>query len=664
MHFPLLQDLLIILGFSVFVVFLLQKLKLPSILGFLVTGILIGPHGLGLVAESEQIEIISEIGVILLLFVIGLELSLKNLMLLKKSVFIGGSFQVFITVAVVALVYNFFGNTWQEAIFVGFLFSLSSTAIVLKVLQDRRVIGAPHGKNALAILIFQDIIVVPMMLVTPIMAGEGGDLTYSILSLLIKSLVVVIITYISAKYVVPRLMYLIAKTKSKELFLITTITICFTIAFITSEAGLSLALGAFIAGLIISESDYSHQSTSMILPFRELFTSFFFVSVGMLLNLEFFLENILVIPGILIIVFLLKSIIAASAIAILKYPPRTFLLTGLSLFQVGEFAFILSKVGIKHNLLTVEINQYFLAVSIISMFFTPFIIIFSENITLKLMNFSPLKSFDKKINDKKNKSDIKPEDKKLNNHLVIIGYGINGSNLAKAARFSNIPYIVVELNAETVKKEQANGIPIIFGDASQEHILEHVSLESARVLVVAISDPLATRLIIKNVKSISPTISIIVRTRYVNEIEELFALGADDVIPEEFETSIEIFSRALAKFMVPQADIEYVIDFTRANNYGLFSDLNNVPRNLRPTNLPDFNISCVTIDDNYKELVGKELKELNLIKRYEINLLGINRKEEIKSPVKPEEKILIGDLLYVSGKQQNIDLFRDSLIKS
>lgn len=661
MHFPLLQDLLIILGFSVFVVFVLQKLKLPSILGFLVTGILIGPHGLGLVAESEQIDIISEIGVILLLFVIGMELSIKNLMSLKKSVFIGGSFQVFITVGVVAVIYYLFGNNWSESFFVGFLFSLSSTAIVLKVLQDRKVMSAPHGKNALAILIFQDIIVVPMMLVTPIIAGQGGDLTNSILMLLIKSVVVIIITFLSSKYIVPKMMYLIAKTKSKELFLITTITICFTIAFLTAEAGLSLALGAFLAGLIISESDYSHQSTSIILPFRELFTSFFFVSVGMLLDLEFFINNIIVISAILTLVFFLKSIIASISIAIIKYPPRTFLLTGLSLFQIGEFAFILSKVGIEYNLLSPETNQYFLAVSIISMFLTPFIIIFSENITLKLMNLSALKNIDKKINKQKNNVD--KEDLHLENHLIIIGYGINGSNLAKAAQFSNIPYIVVELNAETVNRERKNGVPIIFGDATQEHILEHVCLESARVLVIAISDPDASRTIIRKVKSINPTLNVIVRTRYVNEINELIALGADDVIPEEFETSIEIFSRALTKFLVPQDEIEYIIDVTRSNNYSIFSNLKSIPKNLRPTNLPDFNISCITVLNPNSSIIGKELKELDLIKKYQINILGISRKDSLKSPVNADEKILSDDLLYVSGKQENIDKFRKKINK-
>ncbi|HAB27154.1 MAG TPA: potassium transporter KefB, partial [Xanthomarina gelatinilytica] len=216
---------------------------------------------------------------ILLLFVIGMELSIKKLASIKKTVFIGGAIQVGLTVLVAGSCYYLLGNSWNEAVFVGFLFSLSSTAIVLKVFQDRNEMSTPHGKNALAILIFQDIIVVPMMLFTPIIAGESTNVTSNILLLLLKSVVVIVITILSARYVVPKLMYAIAKTNNKELFLLTTITICFAVAFLTSEAGLSLALGAFMAGLIISESEYSHQATSIILPFRELFISFFFISV-------------------------------------------------------------------------------------------------------------------------------------------------------------------------------------------------------------------------------------------------------------------------------------------------------------------------------------------------------------------------------------------------
>ncbi len=660
MHLPLLEDFLILLGFSVVVVFVLQRLKLPSILGFLITGILIGPHGLGLVNETEEIEIISEIGVILLLFVIGMELSIKQLISIKNTVFIGGALQVGLTVVVAGSFYYFLGNPWQESLFVGFLFSLSSTAIVLKVLQDRNEISSPHARNALAILIFQDIIVVPMMLFTPIIAGQTDNVLESVLMLILKSGIVIVITIVSARYLVPRLMHLIARTGSKELFLITTITICFAVAFLTSKAGLSLALGAFLAGLIISESEYSHQATSIILPFRELFTSFFFISVGMLLNLQFFGQHFITILLIVLAVFLLKSIIAALAVAVLKYPPRTFLLTGLALFQVGEFAFILSKVGIENGLLDDRTNQYFLAVSIVSMLLTPFVIIFSENIAFGMMRFKPINKMNKNTNSSDDLSDLTVTER-LENHLVIIGYGINGSNLAKAAVFSNIPHTIIEFNAEVVKIKREEGVPIIFGDAAQNHILDLVNLSSARVVVVAVSDAIATRDIIRSVRSISRSVHLIVRTRYVKEISELIALGADDVIPEEFETSIEIFARTLHNFLVPEDDIEYFIEMTRSDNYSMFKNKKSIPRTFRPTNFPDFNISCLKVKTDNSAIVGKTLGELNIRDQFEVNILSIMRDDKMISNVGPSEKLLRHDMLYIKGNKLKIDKFRESI---
>jgi CPA2 family monovalent cation:H+ antiporter-2 len=657
MHFPLLQDLLIFMGFSAVVVYVLQRMRLPSILGFLVTGVIIGPYGLGLMSESEQIELISEIGVILLLFVIGMELSIKHLVSIKNTVFVGGSLQVGLTVVIAGLVYYLLGNSWEESLFVGFLFSLSSTAIVLKVLQDRNEISAPQGRNALAILIFQDIIVVPMMLFTPIIAGQAGDVTESVLMLLLKTAVVILITILSARYLVPRLMHSIAKTNSQELFLITTITICFAVAFLTAEAGLSLALGAFLAGLVISESEYSHQATSVILPFRELFTSFFFISVGMLLDLQFFWANIGAVLLIVLVVFFVKSIIASLATAVLKYPPRTFLLTGLALFQVGEFAFILSKVGIEYDLLSPATNQYFLAVSIVSMLLTPFVIIFSERIAFGVMKFRPIRAWDKKMLASKEQDHSVATDQ-LSNHLVIIGYGINGSNLARAAEFSNIPYVAVEMNEETVKAEQEKGVPILFGDARQDHIMETVNISKARVVVIAISDPEGTKVVAKNIRMVSQSVHLIVRTRFVKEIPELIALGADDVIPEEFETSIEIFSRALHYFLIPEDDIGHFAEITRSDNYGLFQNKKSIPRTFRPSKYPEFDISCLKVRTDNRRIVGKTLSELDVRNQYGINILGLSRKDELITNTGPNEVLLQRDILYVTGTQASIDQFR------
>ncbi|WP_226742904.1 monovalent cation:proton antiporter family protein [Polaribacter gangjinensis] len=647
--------MLVLLSFSVMIVFVLQRLKLPSIIGFLITGVLIGPYGFSLVKAVEEVEILSEIGVILLLFVIGMELSIKQLISIKKTVFIGGFFQVGITVLVAAFVYYYLGNSWNEAVFVGFLFSLSSTAIVLKTLQDRQEISSAHARNALAILIFQDIIVVPMMLITPLMAGESSNIWLSISSLVIKTLVVLIITFVSARYIVPKLMHAVAKTNSKELFLLVTITLCFAVAFLTSEAGLSLALGAFIAGLIVSESEYSHQATSIILPFRELFTSFFFVSVGMLLDLSFFIKHIWVILSLVFVVFIVKSIIASLAVAILKYPPRTIILTGLSLFQVGEFAFILSKVGIDNQLLDVETNQYFLSISIVSMLLTPFVIIYSDAIANKLVGVS------EKLGIQSNLLNVNNDEitihENFENHLIIIGYGVNGSNLAKAATTSNIPFIVIEFDAEIVKRERAKGLPIIFGDATHDHILETVHIQNARAAVIAISDNQATKQVVKNIRKHSDSLYLVVRTRFVKEISELFALGADEVIPEEFETSVQIFTHVLHNFLVPEDDIDQIVEKVRADNYQLFKGELKKPTTFKPNNLVDFNITCVSMSADSNQFLGKPLKELNLRVEFGINILGIKRKEMLMQNIQPDDVLLQGDRVYIQGKQSNIEQF-------
>jgi CPA2 family monovalent cation:H+ antiporter-2 len=651
---PLLQDILILLSFSVVIVFVLQRLKFPSIIGFLLTGVIIGPYGLSLIKAVEQVEILSEVGVILLLFVIGMELSIKQLASIRKTVFIGGFLQVGLTVGVAALVYNLLGNSWNESVFVGFLFSLSSTAIVLKTLQDRQEISAPHARNALAILIFQDIIVVPMMLVTPMVAGESSDVTMDILMLVVKSAIVVVLTYVSARYVVPRLMHAVAKTNSKELFLLVTITLCFAIAFLTAEIGLSLALGAFIAGLIISESEYSHQATSIILPFRELFTSFFFVSVGMLLDLSFFLQHIPIILLLVFIVLILKSSVAAIAVAILKYPTKTAILTGLALFQVGEFAFILSKIGIQYNLLTPQTNQYFLSVSIVSMMVTPFVIIFSEPIADKVLGVKRKLGLKREPNANGIEENVEAH---LDNHLVIIGYGINGSNLARAATASNIPFIVIETNAEIVKREKAKGLPIIFGDATNDHILETVHLSRARAAVVAISGNTDTQNIIKNIRSISDSLYLVVRTRYVKETSELLALGADEVIPEEFETSIQIFEHILHNFLVPEGDIVQLIHKVRADNYQMFKGELKGPKTYRSSELADFNIKSLRMRSDSNKFLGKPLRELNLRAIYGINILAIKRKDKLLESIQPDEIIKQGDIIYIQGAQSKVEEF-------
>ncbi|MFY0627435.1 MAG: cation:proton antiporter [Reichenbachiella sp.] len=656
MHFPLLQDILIILGFSVLVVIVLIRFKLPSILGFLITGVIIGPYGLSLVTAVEEVEIIAEIGVILLLFVIGMELSIKQLMAIRKTVFVGGFLQVAFSVIVAAILSRLLHVSWSQAVFAGFLFSLSSTAIVLKVLQDRNEISSIHGRNALAFLIFQDIIVVPMMLITPILAGHTDNLWYSVGELVIKTSLVLVITYLSARYVIPKFMYLITKTQSKELFLLSTIAICFAVAFLTSEAGLSLALGAFIAGLIISDSDYSHQATSTILPFRELFSSFFFISIGMLLDLAFFLSHIGVILSVVFLIVIVKGIIVSVVTSMLGYSFRISILTGLALFQIGEFAFILSKVGIDNGLLSESMNQYFLAVSITTMLLTPFVLIYASNISDLLIKARLPQRFGiRKIQYTTDENS--PEEPRLSNHIIIIGYGINGRNVARAAKYANIPYLIVELNPETVRIEKAKGEPIMYGDPVHDHILDEISVEHARVVVLAISDPKGTKAIISNIRSHSQTVHIIVRTRYVFEMDEIIALGADEVIPEEFETSIEIFSRVLNNYLIPNDDVKHAVESIRDGNYELLRPKNKQKKDILAVKLSEFKIVCIKVMADSGPIVGNSLADAAIRSNYGITVMSISRNQKMIHHLLPDEKIMQHDLLYVSGDKNQIEKF-------
>jgi CPA2 family monovalent cation:H+ antiporter-2 len=656
MDFPILKDVVIILGLSVLIILVFHRFRIPSIVGFLLTGIIIGPYGLSLIDASHEVELMAELGVIFLLFVIGIEFSIKGLMSIKRTVFLGGFLQVTLTIGIITLISLGFGLEIKRAVFMGFLFSLSSTAIVLKLLQERGEITSRQGRVAVGILIFQDIIVVPMILITPLIAGDSSDLLTPILLLVGKFIAIIIVLYLLARYLVPRLLDLVIRTKNNELFLLSIIVICFATAWLTNSMGLSLALGAFFAGLIISESPYSHQATALILPFREIFISFFFVSIGMLLDMQFFFHEILYIHFLAIVSLLAKMLIIAVVVTILRYPLRVVLLSALTLFQVGEFAFILSASGITEGLLSPENYQYFLAVSVMSMGATPFIIAWAPKITSFILKL-PLSQKVKRRLDSyqkvKEQSHRLPET--MEDHLVIIGYGINGKNVAQAARGAEISYIIVENDHGAMTEAQNNGEQVIFGDATQEIILNHVHAYSARVVVIAISDPDATRIIVSKIREMSDTVYIIVRTRNLKEIDGNLRLGADEVIPEEFETSIEIFARVLHKYLVPENEIVSYIESIRADNYEMLRDVRGMLRK-GPLHLdiPNIRIYSIQVQCETNRVVGKSVEDSRLRHEFSVTLLAIQRGQKYITQIDRDTEIHMDDILYLLGTPENI----------
>ena len=650
MEIPLLNDIIIIFGLSIAVLFICHRLHIPAVVGYLLTGILVGPYGFGLVKEIHGVEILAEIGIVLLLFTIGIEFSFERLLQIRKSVLMGGSIQVLLTFLSTLFIARKLGQAFGEAVFIGFLVALSSTAIVLRLIQERAEVDTPHGRTALGILIFQDIIIVPMILITPLLAGVTGNLSESVFILLFKGIGIILLVMVSAKWIVPQVLYQIARTRSQEIFLLGIVVICLGIAWLTSRAGLSLALGAFLAGLIISESEYSHQALGNILPFRDVFTSFFFVSIGMLLDVNFLFQQ----PGTIILialgVLILKSVIACFTTFLLGFPFRTSILVGLALSQVGEFSFILSRTGVEYGLLTGNAYQMFLSFAVLSMAATPFIITLAPraaDIILRLplpkglvSGFYPVPKIN--IKDKKD-------------HLIIIGFGVNGKNLAHAARLSGIPYSIIEMNPETVRREQAHGEPIYYGDSTREIILQHANIKDARIVVTAINDPAATRRITESVRRLNPKVHLIVRSRYLQEMKSLYKLGANDVIPEEFETSVEIFTRVLAKYLIPRDEIEILVAKIRSDGYEMLRSLSKTPSPFSDLNLhfPDIEISTLKVIEK-SFLIGKSLFEIDLRKKYGVTVLAIQRNSKILSNPNVNMPFCVNDLLFLLGTPEKV----------
>jgi CPA2 family monovalent cation:H+ antiporter-2 len=659
----LLKEIIIVFTIAVAVLYICNRIKIPSIVGFLLTGMITGPHALRLVSSAHDVEVLSEIGVVLLLFTIGMEFSLKSLFQIRRSVLLGGVLQVGITIAAVFGSMVFFGSTPQEALFYGFLVSLSSTAIVLKVLQERSEIDSPHGRAVLAILIFQDIIVVPMMLIAPVIAGDtsgGGDSFYVFLA---KTMGVIGAFIVCVKWVVPWLFYQITRTRSRELFLLTLVVTCFLVALLTYSIGLSLALGAFLAGLIVSETDYSHEAISIIIPFRDIFTSIFFISIGMLLNLQAIADNPVFIPAAGAALILLKFIVVLITLIILGYQFRLSLMSGLALAQIGEFSFILSKTGIDLKLLSEQNYQLFLAFSVFSMLATPFIIKASPAIA-SLLSKIPIPPV---IREGYYKTSLNAASQSHipDGHIIIVGFGVNGRNLSRSAKMSGIPYIIIEMNPDTVRTEQEKGESIFYGDASHEEVLKHAHIDSARVLVIAIPDAAAVRRVTVTAKQMNPLIHLIARTRFVQEVEPLRQLGADEVIPEEFETSVEIFTRVLSRYNVPRNDIEKFIDVIRADSYSMYrkqgsasAQLNDQVRRMKGVEFVTFRVEPGSRAD------GSSIVKCDFRKKYNVTVISVYRGDKVFNNPGPDRELKAEDILLVIGSPESMHSVRDVFVNN
>jgi len=648
MELSVLKDIVIIFALSSLVNYLFTRIKVPTIIGYMLTGVMVGPKLMGIIKAPQEIELMAEIGIVLLLFMIGMEFSLNHLFKIRRRVFLGGFLQLTLTTLVTTFLAHAYHLNWKAAVFVGFLTALSSTAVVLKLLQDRSEITSNYGRTVLGILIFQDVILVPLMLFTPFLGGTQINYSTELVMLALKSVIIIGSLYIGNRWLMPKLLHKIAMTRNQELFMMIVLLICLSVALMTYQMGMPLAFGAFLAGLMISESEYSHDAFGNLVTFRDTFTSFFFVSIGMLLDLSFVANHFVLILATVAIVVLLKMFVGAFAAFLLGHTFKGTILVGVALSQVGEFSFILAKLGKDYSILDNYFYQLFLAVAVITMSISPFVIQLGTSISNLLLRLPipkwmieglfPLKQIE--IPD-------------LHNHLVLIGKDSRAQNLSKMAKYYNLPYVSIVFDPEIARHRQEKGEIVVYGDAFNLPILQKAHVDKAHIVVISIGKLDVLKVIIDKVRQLNKHAAIVVRTRHIEDIEALYKIGATQVIPEEFETAIDLFERVMSNFLLPRKDIDLAIDQIRSDHYGIFMEENTNTKYNISKDIPDVEIIPMEIMA-HAPIIGKTLAESQLRQSYGITLVALKRDQKVIDHPKPTMVFSEGDVLYLLGKTEQI----------
>jgi len=648
-HIPLLDEIAVIAALGVLVTVVLSRLSLPTVAGLLFSGALVGPFGFKLVRSIHSIEILAEIGVVLLLFTIGLEFSLARLKSIFKQVAVGGIIQVGLTTAVVAGVAMALGQPAGRSVFYGFVFTLSSTAIVLRALAERRELDAPHGRFIVGTLIFQDLCVVPMVLIVP-MLGEttqgGADMAKEIGVALGKATLVVVVTILVARLVVPRALRWVAASRSREVFLLAVLALCVGTAWLTAQAGLSLALGAFLGGMIVADTEYGHRAMGDMLPLRDAFVSVFFVSLGMLFDFRIVMEKPLLVALLLAGFLVAKGMLATLAAIGMRFPARVAWLAGVGLAQFGEFGFVLARMGESAGVVDAEATRPLLAAGIASMFLTPVFVRVAPHVTAGQRLLAPLERL---IGVRSIDEADQGEVHGLADHVVIVGYGVAGKLVARALEACGVSYVVLELNAETVRTARTAKLPVYYGDATSEEALGHAHLEKARALLLLMNDPAAAQRVVDTAKRVAPEVPILMRAHYLLEKQALLKMGATDVVAEEVEGGVEILARLLRWLEVPRNEIDDRVDEARANTQTT-ERTRKVPRRALGDHgdLAELKIESASVTAS-SAAVGRSAASLGVRRRTGALIIAVRRGDKLLEQMDPHDPFMLGDIVYLAG---------------
>ncbi|HAN75719.1 MAG TPA: sodium:calcium exchanger [Planktothrix sp. UBA8402] len=646
--FRLIVDLVLVLVAATIGGLLASLMRQPAILGYLIGGIIVGPGGLGVIKELIQVETLAQFGVAFLLFALGVEFSFAELKKVQGISLGGGGLQIVFTILITALAMGIFG--WDtspiQGIFLGAILSLSSTAVVLKCLMERNEMASPQGQVMLGILVVQDLALGLMLAVLPALnQPEGGVIFEAVGRSLLLIGLFALGAVIAGIWVIPKLLQFLAKTESKELFLLGVVALCLGIALLTEHLGFSIEMGAFVAGLMISEVEYADQTLTYVEPIRDIFAALFFVAVGMLIDPIFLWEHLEIIIGLMLLIIAGKTLIIIPIVKLFGYSWRTSIITGLGLAQIGEFSFVLASAGQGLGLVSRQVYLLIVGTTALTLMITPFILQFAP----KLLDWIEEKWDLSNLLENSQKITNIAEDLPQQNHIIVCGYGRVGRNLVKLLQAHNYAVVVIDQSEQTVQELRNNQIPYLYGNAASLHVLEAAGVDRAASMAIALPDPMSTRLCLKRSLEFSPNLDVIVIADRDKDIELLYQLGAKEVVQPEFEASLELSNHVLTKMGLGGDKIQQEMQKIRQGQYSDFrpkQSAQEVARDLQQAT-QEMNSKWYALPTN-SPLMGMTLEESNIRPMTGISLMAIRRftGEEIDYPdgqvrLEKDDKLLV-----------------------
>jgi len=654
--FESLQLIILLLVSSVFLVALFKYLSLPPMIAYFVVGLALGPNALAILPDSESSRHFVEFGIVFLMFTIGLEFSLPKLNSMRNILFGLGGTQVLITLLAVIVCGIFFGLQLPSAFIIGAALTMSSTAIVSKILIERLDLNSRHGRLSIGILLFQDVAVIFILILIPVFNNLDADLFKLIIFALLKIIFLLFIVFRAGKPVMNFWFDIVAKNKSRELFVLNVLMITLIFSYVTKLAGLSYALGAFLAGMIISETRYRHQVESDITSFRNILLGLFFISVGMMLDIDILKSNFIIIVLLFFAFTLFKIILITGLTMIFKYELGVGIRTGIILSQAGEFSFVILALGQKNGIISGDIFQIILSVCLISMLIAPLLIPLNGRIARWIS-----KGYTKKSETLVKQIEGVGHD--YSDHVILCGYGRSGQYLGRFLKEENINFIAIDMDLNRVSDASTAGENVMYGDASRRTVLRAAGIERAKAIIVAYADDRSTEKVLNVIRETYPILPVIVRTADESSVERLQNAGATDVVPEVQEGSLMLASHALVLLGIPLSNVIKKIRIFRSERYKMFrgyfageTDVGDETSNQDLLQLHSIEIK------EYFSMNDSPISKLSL-KNFDVEIKYIRRPNMLEN-IQPRPDIVIsaGDVLVVIGTQENIDLFEKYII--